>query len=63
MSAQIIAALLKERRGYVQRNLPDRIAEVDARLAFYGYRQIETASVEPTVETATRKKPTRRKKG
>lgn len=63
MSSQVIASLLEERRGYVIRKLPDRIAEVDARLALYGYHLTETATVEPQTETATRKKPTRRKKG
>jgi len=28
-----------------------------------GYREIETASIEPQVETATRKKSLKRKKG
>lgn len=30
------AALLRERAGYVQRNLPDRVAAVDAELARLG---------------------------
>lgn len=62
-TSTFIAALLEERRGYVLRNLPDRVAEVDARLAWLGYHETETATIEPQTETATRKKPTRRKKG
>jgi hypothetical protein len=62
MSHALISALLTERLGYVRRNLPDRVAEVDARLAALGH-EIETASVQPQVETAARKKPTKRKKG
>jgi hypothetical protein len=31
-----VAALLVERRGYVMRGLPDRVAQVDAELARYG---------------------------
>lgn len=62
MSHALISALLTERLGYVRRNLPDRVAEVDARLAALGH-EIETATVQPQVETAARKKPTKRKKG
>lgn len=62
MSHALITALLAERHGYVLRNLPERVAAVDARLAALGH-QIETATVQPQVETAARKKPTKRKKG
>lgn len=62
MSHALISALLTERLGYVRRNLPERVAEVDARLAALGH-EIETATVQPQVETAARKKPTKRKKG
>lgn len=58
----MIQALEIERIGYVMRNLPERVAAVDARLASLGH-QIETASIEPEVETAARKKPAKRKKG
>lgn len=61
--ARLIAALLEERRGYVARQLTDRVADVDAALAALNYAATETATAEPQVETATRKKPTRRKKG
>ena len=61
--ARLIASLLEERRGYVMRKLPDRIAAVDARLAMLGYYETETATLDAAAETATRKKPTRRKKG
>jgi len=63
MSAQIIAALLEERRGYVARGLANRVAAVDAALAALNYHVTETATIEPQTETATRKKPLRRKKG
>ncbi|MFF8910169.1 hypothetical protein [Streptomyces olivaceoviridis] len=33
----MIAALLRERDGYEQRGLTDRVAEVDAQLEHYGY--------------------------
>ena len=36
-----VAALLRERDGYKSRNLPDRVAEVDAELAKSGYRTAE----------------------
>lgn len=62
MSHALISALLTERLGYVRRNLPERVAEVDARLAALGH-EIEIATVQPQVETAARKKPTKRKKG
>jgi hypothetical protein len=60
--ARLIAALLEERRGYVARRLADRVADVDAALAALNYAVAETATVEPQVETATRKKPLRRKR-
>lgn len=63
MSAQIIAALLLERRGYVARGLAHRVAAVDAALAALNYHVTETATIEPQTETATRKKSLRRKKG
>lgn len=63
MSKALIEALLAERHGYVLRNLPERIAAVESRLASLGYHLTETATIEPQTETATRKKPTRRKKG
>jgi len=57
-----IAALLEERRGYVARRLSERVAAVDAALALLG-AEVETASIQPAVETAARQKPTKRKKG
>jgi hypothetical protein len=36
MSAALIEALRAEREGYVQRGLPDRVAEVDAQLKQLG---------------------------
>lgn len=37
----IVAALLAERLGYERRNLPERVALVDAELARYGYSVAE----------------------
>ena len=34
-SQRAITALEAERLGYVQRNLPDRIAQVDEQIAYY----------------------------
>lgn len=61
---RIVQALLAERTGYERRGLTDRVAEVDAVLARLGVvTEIETATAQPQVETAARKKPLRRKKG
>lgn len=53
MSENRIRALLTEREGYVRRNLPDRVAQVDAELAALGHK-IETAAVEPGENAARR---------
>jgi hypothetical protein len=59
-----IQALLVERLGYQRRNLPHRVAQIDELLSRLGVSvAVETATVEPQSETATRKKPLRRKKG
>jgi hypothetical protein len=63
MATDDIDALLVERLGYVRRNLPHRVAQVDAVLRELGYAVEETASVESPVETAARKKPIKRKRG
>lgn len=34
----MVAALLREREGYVQRNLSERVAQVDEQLALRGYQ-------------------------
>jgi hypothetical protein len=60
---RLILALLEERRGYLARQLFERVADVDAALAALNYAVTETATIEPQTETATRKKPTRRTKG
>jgi len=59
-----IKALLVERAGYVARNLPKRVASVDEALVALGHKtsKVETASYEPTIETATKPEPTKRKK-
>lgn len=53
---QDIEALLIERKGYVMRNLPKRIAAVDEALGNLNYdpesNEIETTAVEPIVERA-----------
>lgn len=62
--SDLIAALLEERRGYVQRNLPDRVKAVDAELARLGHRVAPEAAVKaPAPERATQPKPTRGRKG
>jgi hypothetical protein len=60
-----IAALLLERDGYIARGLHDRVAMVNDVLRSLGHvvDVVETSSIEHDVETTTRKKPTRRKKG
>ena len=60
---KIISALLAERSRCLTDGLSERVAELDVRLRVLGYHQTETATIEPQVETATRKKPLRRKKG
>jgi hypothetical protein len=47
----VVDALLRERNGYVVRNLPDRVAAVDAALKALGVEPPATAS------TRTRKAP------
>ena len=59
--SKYIEALLAEREGYVRRNLPDRVAQVDKELERNGFshkylKPIETASSEVQVETATVKR-------
>lgn len=56
MNSQLIEALLTERAGYVARGLTDRVKQVDAALVAAGYKtsKIETAAVEPEVETAAK---------
>ena len=64
-----VAALLLEREGYLRRGRQDRVAMIDQALRDIGFEHdylttpVETASVQPIVETTTRKKPTQRKKG
>lgn len=59
-----VQALLIERIGYERRGLSHRVAQVNELLTRLGVPiPVETASIEPQVETAARKKPTKRKKG
>jgi hypothetical protein len=64
MNTHLIESLLIEREGYVRRNLPDRVKQVDIALRDAGYTKtsapIETATAEPVVERAA--KPTTRKR-
>jgi hypothetical protein len=54
-----IEALLAERAGYVARKLHARVAAVDAEIKRLG-GNIEVASVEPEIETASASKRTKR---
>lgn len=62
MSEEYIAALLREREGYVREDKSDRIKDVDAALKAAGYSEkkeeggYETAVAEPVAETAVVKK-------
>jgi heme-binding NEAT domain protein len=63
-----IEALLIERAGYEMRGLKDRVKAVDAVLRELGFEhkylsepKIETASIEPVAERATRKAAPKRK--
>ena len=60
----IIAALLEERRGYVARNLPERVKLVDAELIRMGYKaQAAPATAQaPAPEKAVAPKPSRGRK-
>lgn len=65
MNTQLIDALLIEREGYMRRNLPDRVKQVDQALRDAGYSKtntpdLETATAEPKVERAS--KPATRKR-
>lgn len=64
MDTKIIEALLIEREGYVRRNLPERVKQVDDALRAAGYTKtnapIETATAEPVIERAA--KPATRKR-
>jgi len=58
MTTPYIQALLTERAGYVARNLPKRVASVDAALSEAGFehkylKPLEVASVENEVETTS----------
>jgi len=60
-----IEALLVERAGYERRGLKDRVKACDEALRALGHSvktpEIETASVEPVAERATRKAASKRK--
>jgi hypothetical protein len=49
---RMVAALLREREGYVRRGLPDRVAQVDEQLAHYGYAPQAADTVPPEGRTA-----------
>lgn len=48
-----IVALLSERIGYLRRNLPKRVAQVDEALGKLGHL-VETATAEPQAEQANK---------
>jgi hypothetical protein len=60
-----IEALLVERAGYERRGLKDRVKSCDEALRALGHSvktpQIETATIEPVAERATRKAAPKRK--
>jgi len=60
-----IEALLVERAGYERRGLKDRVKACDEALRALGYSsktpEIETATIEPVAERATRKAAPKRK--
>jgi hypothetical protein len=50
---RMIAALLREREGYVRRGLDDRVAQVDEQLAHYGHQpEAEDRTTPPSGRTA-----------
>ena len=60
-----IEALLVERAGYERRGLKDRVKACDEALRALGHSvktaEVETATVEPVAERATRKAVSKRK--
>jgi hypothetical protein len=53
----IVQALLHERQGYVDRDLDDRVEQVDAELERLGYTRVERATrSKPKAERATKAK-------
>lgn len=66
MGKSMIESLLEERKGYVARNLPDRVASVDASLRELGFEHKylinETATAEPVTERAIKPAVQKRKK-
>lgn len=58
-----IAGLLRERQGYVNRNLPDRIKQVDEQLKLYGYKSpVEETRRTPPVGRTERPQQTGQQK-
>ena len=60
-----IEALLVEREGYVRRNKPDRVKQIDEQLRELGFDKklapVEAAAIEPETEQAV--KPRAKKRG
>lgn len=55
----MVAALLRERAGYVASGKDDRVKAVDEQLARYGYKsESETRKVPPMERTAERQRQT-----
>lgn len=65
-NTKLVDALLKERAGYEQRGMTERVKQVDSALRELGFdhkymTDIETASVEVDVETTVMRSPKRKK--
>jgi hypothetical protein len=56
----LIAALLREREGYVRNGKEDRVKQVDEQLKVYGYKRDseETRKTPPVERTAERQRET-----
>ncbi len=50
-----IAALLRERDGYIARGMGERVSEVEAVLERLGVERVERATESPVKQRATRK--------
>lgn len=55
-----VDSLLRERQGYVVRNLPDRVRQVDEQLELHGVR-VTSDALPPEVEAAVLSAPVERR--
>lgn len=51
-----VAALLREREGYIARGLGDRVDAVEAELVRQGFELVERAVIAPVAERATKRR-------